>query len=659
MSTKAFLFSGVRKPRGQIEINDNGITDVSGYAEAYVNVDTAPDLQSQTVSPETVDVTVYPDPGYDGLSDVTVNAVTSDIDPNISEENIKYGVTILGVTGTLEAGGDLPDYLVQDGDTVSTLYFNTELSDAFIKPFLASLSYGSPEPSTGVSYCYLGPGNLSAADLTGAGYTGEYALVWADINDPAVIYSTVASSAYGVFTAGWQMTSFSPAHPFTADLSYANRSILAVKDYVIAKQSVAFGSHGGSGGGKAHTFAVPVLNGSYTYNGAAQTPSFTGFYSDFMTRTGDTSATHAGGYSVTFSLTDTANCQWGDGTVTDKTVQWSISKAALATPVCTPSAFQFSPAGVTDSLTVSFSGDGAVSAVSGDPSLLTVSVSGRVVTATALSFSAPASTYVTLTVGEGTDYYAYQGVITVSAQIMSAATSVFRIRTEAANVSVPLAIKQSTQTGMTIDWGDGSAPETPTGSYNQSTAGGLNYNVVKTHTYAAAGTYDISLTPDQNVIWSPGRQYGSNNYYNVFNKDWQSILSAGTGEPANVKAVSFEGNLGLKNTGMCAFKSTSLTSFKVASGVFDFITYSSFENCTSLTTVELPVGVGTMESKTFAYCPNLTSFRIKAPVPPVIYSNTFEATNASCAIYVPASSVQDYKDAPYWAARSPYIRAES
>lgn len=40
------------------------------------------------------------DEGYTGLSKVTVEAVTSDIDENIKPDNIISGVTILGVIGT-------------------------------------------------------------------------------------------------------------------------------------------------------------------------------------------------------------------------------------------------------------------------------------------------------------------------------------------------------------------------------------------------------------------------------------------------------------------------------------------------------------------------------------------------------------------------------
>jgi len=58
-------------------------------------------LTSLIMSPSTGTVTKYPDTTQHiyGFESVTFNAVTSSIDPNITSENIKAGVTILGVTG--------------------------------------------------------------------------------------------------------------------------------------------------------------------------------------------------------------------------------------------------------------------------------------------------------------------------------------------------------------------------------------------------------------------------------------------------------------------------------------------------------------------------------------------------------------------------------
>ena len=75
-----------------------GVT-ILGVEGSYVTEN----LQSKTVNPLTTQqVVTFDDDKYEGLSSVTVNAVTSSIDSDIKAENIKSGVEILGVTGEYE-----------------------------------------------------------------------------------------------------------------------------------------------------------------------------------------------------------------------------------------------------------------------------------------------------------------------------------------------------------------------------------------------------------------------------------------------------------------------------------------------------------------------------------------------------------------------------
>lgn len=57
-------------------------------------------LESKSVSPSTSQQVIVPSQNYDGLSSVTIEAVDASIDENIQSQNIKDGVTILGVEGT-------------------------------------------------------------------------------------------------------------------------------------------------------------------------------------------------------------------------------------------------------------------------------------------------------------------------------------------------------------------------------------------------------------------------------------------------------------------------------------------------------------------------------------------------------------------------------
>ena len=69
------------------------------------------------VTPATVQKVIEPEENYNAITRVTVEAVTSSIDSNIKPENIKKDVSILGVTGSLEASG---------GSDVTPVYQTTE-----------------------------------------------------------------------------------------------------------------------------------------------------------------------------------------------------------------------------------------------------------------------------------------------------------------------------------------------------------------------------------------------------------------------------------------------------------------------------------------------------------------------------------------------------
>lgn len=73
----------------------NPESGVDGFSSVTVNPYV---LDSKTVDASTASQTIVSD--EDGLSSVTVNPVTASIDDNIIPENIKLGVSILGVTGT-------------------------------------------------------------------------------------------------------------------------------------------------------------------------------------------------------------------------------------------------------------------------------------------------------------------------------------------------------------------------------------------------------------------------------------------------------------------------------------------------------------------------------------------------------------------------------
>ena len=151
--------------------------------------------------------------------------------------------------------------------------------------------------------------------------------------------------------------------------------------------------------GKA-SMAIPSQSGTLTYTGSAQSPSWSNYDSSKMTLGGTTSGTNAGSYNATF--TPGANYKWSDGETGAKTVAWTIGKAAGSLSL-NKTSMSLTAAKLTDTITVTRAGDGAISATSSDTGVATVSVSGTTVTVTAV---AKGSATITVKVAAGTNYSA-------------------------------------------------------------------------------------------------------------------------------------------------------------------------------------------------------------------------------------------------------------
>jgi len=148
--------------------------------------------------------------------------------------------------------------------------------------------------------------------------------------------------------------------------------------------------------------AVPSQSGSLTYTGKTLTPNWANYDSSQLSIGGTTSATNAGTYTATFTPKD--GFTWADGSVTAKSVNWTIGKAAGSVTLSKTSISL--SVGESTTISVSRLGDGAISVqgtISSSGKKVSTSISGTSVTVTGLK---EGTTTVTVKVAEGTNHLA-------------------------------------------------------------------------------------------------------------------------------------------------------------------------------------------------------------------------------------------------------------
>ena len=75
------------------------------------------------------------------------------------------------------------------------------------------------------------------------------------------------------------------------------------------------------------------------------------------------------------------------------------------------------------------------------------------------------------------------------------------------------------------------------------------------------------------------------------------------------------------------------------------IGYWAFESCFSLTSITIPNSVTSIGNNAFNNCVNLKSFTFKGSTPPELEINSIFTTGRKIPVYVPANSIEVYKDA--------------
>lgn len=176
---------------------------------------------------------------------------------------------------------------------------------------------------------------------------------------------------------------------------------------------------------------------------------------------------------------------------------------------------------------------------------------------------------------------------------------------------------------VTVDWGDGTAHDTLTGTSTST------IKWTPTHNYAAPGDYVIKLTVS-----------GTMGFYGVTTSNqYSAILRYSSG--ADQRNHVYQ---------------NSVKRVEIGDGVTS-IGNHVFRNCSSLASVTIPDSVTSIGTSAFQNCGGVAfyDFSNHTAVPTLANTNAFANIAADCQIRVPASLVDAWKVATNWSTYADYI----
>ena len=247
---------------------------------------------------------------------------------------------------------------------------------------------------------------------------------------------------------------------------------------------------------------------------------------------------------------------------------------------------------------------------------------------------------------------------------------------------------------VTVDWGDGTEPDTLTGTSTTTV------KWTPTHEYTAPGDYVIALTVEGTMGFhgnSSSNQYSGILRYasgaDIRNRAYQSaVQKVEIGE-----GVTSIGNYAFQNCyslasitipesvtsiGSAAFGYCySLASITIPEGVTS-ISNNAFYNCCSLASITIPESVTSIGNNAFNGCYSLASitipegvtsignyafqncygmryydFTASASVPALSSTNEFGGITSDCQMLIPAALYDEWRAATNWAAYAKYMVA--
>ena len=183
---------------------------------------------------------------------------------------------------------------------------------------------------------------------------------------------------------------------------------------------------------------------------------------------------------------------------------------------------------------------------------------------------------------------------------------------------------------VTVDWGDGTATDTMTGSITV---------VRKDHIYSSPGAYTIKVYADDGTSVAI---VGTSEFSNILTHSTSPSKNSPTKSYNSSVVKIFIPNFVTSISGNAFYNCTSLTSITIPDGVIS-IGSSAFQNCTSLTSITIPDGVTSIGSSAFRTCYSPGFIKFESQIPPTVSSSAWTGIPTDCIIYVPTGTIETYK----------------
>ena len=200
-----------------------------------------------------------------------------------------------------------------------------------------------------------------------------------------------------------------------------------------------------------------------------------------------------------------------------------------------------------------------------------------------------------------------------------------------------------------VDWGDGTTPDTLTGTSTST----IQYT--PTHNYTSPGNYVISLTVNGTCGFLGSST--SNDYCYLLKHSTAADIRNRYYQDAITK---IEFGDGVTRIGFSAFSSCySLTSITIPYNVTSIGSYT-FRWCIPLTSITIPDSVTSIGANAFQNCYGMAEYHLKPTTPPALSSTSaFDGILDDCIIYVPQGSLEAYQTATNWATYASHMQEET